>query len=74
MFILGRVTMDFFDDWVKERSKGRVGEVGSSVDADGTVDNFAPTEDTLFEGAVPVVFLVFELVPDLRREMLRKER
>lgn len=66
--------MDFFDDWIKERGKGRVRKVRASVDTDGTVNNFAATEDALLEGTVPVIFLVLELVPDLSREMLGQER
>jgi len=37
------------------------------------INDFASTEDTLLEGALPVVLLVFQVVPDLSSEMLGEE-
>ena len=66
--------MDFFDDWIKERSESVVGEVRSSIDTYGVVlSNLASTEDALFEGTLPVILLVLKLLPYLSREMLGEE-
>jgi len=75
LVILG-VSVDLFDNGVKERSEGisSIREVRSSVDTDWSVHYLAASKDTLLESAAPVVLLVLQLVPDLPREMLSQER
>lgn len=66
--------MNLFNNGVEQGSESRVGEMRSCIQTYRLINDFASTEDALLEGAAPVVFLVFQFIPDLSSEMLGKER